>query len=220
MADARSAWLPPTADPQRRSLLRWALLPSMTLHPDRHADLPAGAAAWLARLPPGSAACRRLHRHWSAQLARTLAPLEESAAPDDSVPSLALLSPEAWARLQRVAGAGLTAGHLRRVIAREPVALLRDQLGEAGYAWALAQPDECFQPPPLPAAELLPACERRGAALLWRAFDAVPPAWAQRLRLRLAPAAAQDAEAAPVDRHTPEQALQTLALLLHRLNPA
>lgn len=217
MADALGAWF---RHPQRQSLLRWALLPSMSLHPERYADLPAGAADWLARLSPGSAAWRRLHRHWSAQLLRTLMPLDEAIAPDDPVASLALLSPEDWARLQRVAGAGLMVSHLRRVIAREPVALLRDALGEAGYLRALAQPDEGFAPPPLSAADLLDEYERRGAALLWRAFDAVPPAWAQRLRLRLPPGTAADAEAPPVDGRTPEHALQTLVRLLDPANPA
>ncbi len=214
MAEVLGAWF---RHPQRQSLLRCALLPSLGLHPERQADLPVGAAERLARLAPESAAWRRLHRHWSAQLLRTLLPLDEAVAPDDSIAALALLSPADWTRLQRVAGAGLLAGRLRRVIAREPVARLRAALGEAGYRRALAQPDAVIEPS---AADLLNECERLGAALLWRAFDAAPPAWAQRLRLRLPPGTAADAEAPPVNGRTPEQALQTFVHLLDRENPA
>lgn len=201
------------AEPHPRAWMRTVLLPSLSLHPDRVADLPAAAAAWLARQQPGSAAWRRLHRHWSAQCLRTLAPLE-GRAPDGIAAPLALLPPTAWKRLQGAAGAGLAAPHLRRVIAREAVALLRRQWGAPAHAWALAQPGAWLVEEPLPEGDLPQTCERWGAALVWRALDDAPPAWAQRLRLRLPPVAAQDAEAPPASRLMPVQAARMLGELL------
>lgn len=217
MAGEHSA--PARGQPHGTQLLRLALLPSMDLHPARLADLPAGASAWLARLQPQSPAWRRLHRHWSQTFA--LAPLDLDEAAHDPALPLALLPEPHWSRLQRVAGAGLAAGCLRHIIAREPVALLRRALGEPAYAWVLAQPDgPCSgQARSLPAADLLPACERWGAEMLWHAMAAAAPALAERLRLRLAPDAAQETAPAPGQHRTPEQALQTLLDIIRILDP-
>ena len=112
-------------------LLAFNLLPSLTLHPSRH-------AAFGAPSRPVPAACAAAwHRHWSSAILRRL-DLHDRPVLDADRPELplALLPPDRLARLARQVGAVRCAPRLRRVVVGDQVRELSTVLGADVLAFA------------------------------------------------------------------------------------
>lgn len=198
-------------------LLTFNLLPSLTLHPSRH-------AAFGAPSQPVPAACAAAwHRHWSAAILRRLGlwhrPVLDA---DHPVLALALLPPDRLARLARHVGAACCAPRLRQVIAgpevRELIAALgADVLDFARRAdhgsWACAAGAV-----PGPVSALAGQVDAIGRTVLRQVFQPAGPELALRAELKLEDDArtadAAGTEAAATDSTQRLQAL-VLAVLEH-----
>jgi hypothetical protein len=207
-AAAPPAW---PAHPLAEALLRFHLLPSLTLHPSR-------AGAWAGFASRGDAPAG-LHRHWSADMLRELPEGDVTALDDPALP-VAMLPPAAFDRLLLTAGVVLNAQHIRRTIARDAVAKLRDELGEPLLALARARPaDELPEPAAWDAGKARATCIAAGTGLVAQSLEAASPAVAGRGRLRL------PADAEPLRRSLasagldPQRALATACELVQSLEP-
>ncbi len=104
--------------------LAFCLLPSLTLHPTQaQALVPGTVLEQAASLPT-------LHRHWSADLARSCA-LEPVADLVDPALPLAMLPAARFEMFARYAGALLAGQSIRRCIARADVEAVQAELGDA-----------------------------------------------------------------------------------------
>jgi len=193
-------------------LLEFNLLPSLTLHPSRH-------AAFGAPSRPVPAACAAAwHRHWSGAILRRLnlrdRPVADAARPELA---LALLPPDRLARLARHVGAARCAPRLRRIVAGGEVRELAAALGaevldfarraEAGPWSRPADQDDG------PVAPLAGRVDRIGRAALRAVFRAAGPELGLRAELRLA--AEPDGDA-PDDCPAP---LELALAVLERIEP-
>lgn len=166
-------------------MLEFNLLPSLTLHPSRH-------AAFGAPSRPVPAACSPAwHRLWSAVILRRLnlrdRPVVDAARPELA---LALLPPDRLARVARHLGAVCCAPRLRRAIAGGEVRELATALGadvldfarhaEAG-PWSRPVEQDVGQ-----GAALAERVDRIGRSALRALFQAAGPELALRADLRLA----------------------------------
>ena len=199
--------------PLAEALLRFNLLPSMWMHPRRHG---APDLAGLKALPA-------LHRHRSAALLKELG-LDPVMRLDDPALPLAMLPAAHFDRLLILLGAALNAPHIRRTIARDDLARLKDTLGDEALAVTRTPAAAALAGLPVApdweagrAAEL---CRAWGEAVLAQAFDAAAPQVGRRARLRLAPEA--DVLRAPLSAAglQPERALHIARDLLQLLEPA
>jgi type III secretion protein K len=173
-------------------LLAFNLLPSLTLHPSRHAAFGAPAQS----VP---AACARAwHRHWSADILRRL-DLHERPVADAQRPelALALLPPDRLARVARHLGAALCAPRLRRAIDGGEVRQLLSTLG--ADVLDFARRADAGSPARAGAAQaagapLAESVDRLGRAALRAAFQGAGPELALRAELKLQdePAGAPD----------------------------
>jgi type III secretion protein K len=176
--------------------LRFNLLPSMTLHPSRCAE-------WAFATSMGEN-LQALHRHWSAALARSLA-LDPVLDLSDPALPLAMLPEPAFHKVQLWCGIAQMAPAIRRVVAREQLAVLTQQLGSDGVAFAQhhtpaigVRKDAGMgagmpATPPLQPVEAAANCARWGAGLLSLAFSAAAQPVASRAQLRLPADVAQSA---------------------------
>ncbi len=165
-------------------LLAFNLLPSLTLHPSRH-------AAFGAPSRPVPAACAAAwHRHWSSAILRRL-DLHDRPVLDADRPELplALLPPDRLARLARHVGAARCAPRLRRVVAGDQVRELSAVLGADVLAFAQqAQTGPWSRPADLdadPVMALAGRVDRIGRAALRAVFQAAGPELGRRADLRL-----------------------------------
>ncbi|MHA3904747.1 SctK family type III secretion system sorting platform protein [Castellaniella sp. WN] len=173
-------------------LLTFNLLPSLALHPSRH-------AAFGAPDRPVPAACAAAwHRHWSAAILRRL-DLHERPVLDADRPelALALLPPDRLARIARHMGAAMCAPRLRRAIVGVEVRQLTAALGSetldfARHAetgpWSRPADEEAGS-----AAALADRVDRIGRAALHTIFQAAGPELGLRAGLRLEAGPADDA---------------------------
>ena len=182
-------------------LLEFNLLPSLTLHPSRHAAFGAPAR-------PVPAACAAAwHRHWSGAILRRLN-LRDRPVVDANRPelALALLPPDRLARIARHVGAARCAPRLRRAIAGEDVRALATALGADALDFARrAETGPWSRPADVdagPVASLADRVDRIGRAALRAVFLAAGPELGLRAELRLEDepdAAAPDDLQAPLD---------------------
>jgi type III secretion protein K len=217
---AHAAWL---THPQADSLLRFDWLPSLWLHPTRVAALlPASAGTLLQAAPNGSRAHARLHEHWSRGLLGTLG-LGSLDDPHEASLCLAALPEPAWMRLAQYGGATLAAPRLRRVIAREQLAVLGEALGTQTLEFACGRAAHLH--PGLDAANGLPSqdlaasCLAWGRALVARALEAAPRPVARRGQLRLSQDAVETAPLALAGIDAP-QALVLCMSLIEEIEPS
>jgi hypothetical protein len=199
--------------PLAEALLRFNLLPALSLHPER-AD--TSRFPQLDDLPT-------LQRHRSAALLH-----EHALAPvlglDDPALPLAMLPDAYFDRLLLLLGATSNARHVRRTIARDDLARLKAQLGEEGLA-VVRMPLAAAMAglpgdPEWDADRAAAICKAWGEAVLAQAFEAATPQVGVRAGLRLSPGA--DALRASFSNlgFTPDRALQVARELLHSLEPA
>ncbi|WP_374608501.1 SctK family type III secretion system sorting platform protein [Diaphorobacter nitroreducens] len=199
--------------PLAGALMRFNFMPALLLHPAR---VDAHAPQALKALPT-------LQRHQSAALLKRLG-LDPVQGFDDPALPLAMLPDAHFARLALLLGAALNAPHIRRTIARDDLALLRERLGTEAVAVARTPTAMALAGLPVApdwdTARASGLCRDWGAAVLAQAFDAAEPAVGRRARLRLAPEA--DALRAPLAAAglQPERALRIARELLHTLEPA
>ncbi len=165
-------------------LLAFNLLPSLTLHPSRH-------AAFGAPSRPVPAACAAAwHRHWSGAILRRL-DLYDRPVLDADRPELplALLPPDRLARLARHVGAVRCAPRLRRVVAGGQVRELATALGADVLAFAQHAETGPWSRPADQDAGPVPALAGRvdsiGRAALRAVFQAAGPELGLRADLRL-----------------------------------
>jgi hypothetical protein len=205
-----SGWI---RHPFAEALMRFNLLPSLFVHPDR--EPPVDDDAFRA-LPA-------LHRHRSAELLKEYGfdPVVELG--DPALP-LAVLPQEHFERLMLLLGAALNAPHIRRTIERNERAVLKEQIGTEGLAAARSEMAAALANLPLAddweherAASI---CSLWGAALLAVAFDAASPDVGGRGRLRLSPDADSLRVALAAANLTPERALAAARDMLQSLEPA
>jgi len=198
--------------PLAEALLRFNLMPAALLHP-RRAE-PA-TPAQLASLPA-------LQRHQSAALLKRHG-LDPVLGLDDPALPLALLPGAHLDRVLLLLGAALNAPHIRRTIARDELATLRELIGTEGVAVARTPTANALAGLPVApdwsAYRAHTICQAWGSAVLAQAFEAAIPAVGRRARLRLAPEA--DALRAPLSAAglQPERALDIARELLHTLEP-
>lgn len=173
-------------------LLAFNLLPSLTLHPSRH-------AAFGAPSRPVPAACAAAwHRHWSGAILRRLG-LRDRPVVDAERPelALALLPPERLARVARHVGAARCAPRLRRAIAGDEVRELASTLGSDVLDFARRAGTGPWSRPADadagPAAALAGRVDRIGRAALRAIFQAAGPELGLRAELRLEDEPAGDA---------------------------
>lgn len=205
-------------------LLRFACLPSVTLHPSRVADLvPPAAHALLEQLKPNNPSWGRMHRHWSAALVQSLGLVPLNDLKDPAL-ALALVPESLWSRVQLLGAAVLAGPRIRRTIARSQVQALKAQLGEQALAFARGRSaalhagwDEALA---LDFDHLVPVSLAWGQALQARALEAATPAVSQRGRLRLPVAAVDMAASAQFSSIDPSQALALLRSLTEMADPA
>jgi type III secretion protein K len=199
--------------PLAEALFRFALLPSMFMHPRRD---PTGMAPELKALPA-------LHRHRSAALMKKYGLDPELDVNDPALP-LAMLPQLHLDRMLLLLGAALNAPHIRRTIAREELNVLKKQLGTEGIAVARTPAAHALAGLPVApdwnVAEARAICTAWGSAVAVHAFDAAAPQVGIRGRLRLAPEA--DMLRAPLSAAglQPQMALVVARELLHTLEPA
>lgn len=198
--------------PLAGALLRFNLMPALLLHPRRESTA----------LPPTLQALPTLKRHQSAAMLKREG-LDPVLDLDDPALPLALLPDAHLQRLLLLLGAALNAPYLRRTIAREDLAVLRDQMGAEAVAMGRTPTAAALAGLPV-APDWDPACAQDlcrawGAAVLAQAFDAATPPVGQRARLRLAPEA--DSLRAPLSAAglQPERALRIARELLQTLEP-
>lgn len=203
-----SGWL---AHPLAEAILRFQLLPSMLLHPAREQQ-----GAW-----PDAQSLPLRHKHESAAMFEQLGIDPTLGLADPALPIAILPSPK-FETFQLLLGAAANARHIRGVISREEVALLRTQLstealalvrtplGRKIEALASASNWETTR-----AAELCAAC---GGALLALAFDAATPAVRTRALLRLPPES-EASRAGWLAHGAPEKALLAARDLLQSVEP-
>jgi len=173
-------------------LLEFNLLPSLSLHPSRH-------AAFGAPSRPVPAACAAAwHRHWSSAILRRL-DLHHRPVLDADRPelALALLPPDRLARLARHVGAARCAQRLRRIVAGSQVRELAAALGADVLDFARhAETGPWTRPADRddgPIAALAGQVDRIGRAALRAVFQAAGPDLGLRAELRLADEPAGDA---------------------------
>lgn len=108
-----------------RRMMEFNFLPSVTLHPSRHAFFDAPTVAVPEAIPAAV-----WHRHWSRLILRRL-DLFERPVLDARRPelALALLPPDGLARLGRYLGAALYGRRLRQIIEGDEVRRLTARLG-------------------------------------------------------------------------------------------
>jgi hypothetical protein len=223
MDHAAPAW--PAGDPLAVAFRRFELLPSLLFHPSRVAE-------WL---PPDASALGAgpsLHRHASAGLLRRLG-LGRITQPRE--PALAVcMAPDALFNWLVLAGGLVLLGPmLRRVIARDDVRRVREQVGTDGLRFARAAgplwdgelavtsgtfPDAGL-PGEVPATGLRAEALRLGEALAAAAMDAGTPPVARRGLLRLPADAPMRASALPPPLQSPDDALALVRAVLHELDP-
>lgn len=205
-----SNWL---GHPLAESFLRFNLLPSTLLHPERGA---AVVQRELRDLPA-------LQRHRSAALIEEHG-LDPVLGLHDPVLPLAMLPDPYLKRLLVLLGVALNAPHVRRTIARADLAMLNAQLGSEGLAAARMPAAAALaglpKAPDWKAEHAGALCTAWGSALLTHAFDSAAPEVAGRARLRLSPDA--DALRAPLAAAglAPQCALQVALEMLQSLEPA
>jgi hypothetical protein len=208
------------------ALRRFELLPSLLFHPSRTAEwLPSDASTLEANA--------RLHRHASTGLLRRLG-LGRITQPND--PALAVcMAPQAlFSSLVLACGLVLLGPMLRRVIAREDVQRVREQVGTEGLCFARASialwdgapaiTSEAFPdaglPGEAPATGLRAEALRLGEAMVAAAMDAGTPPVARRGLLRLPADAPMRASALPAALQSPERALAFARATVCELDPA
>lgn len=202
--------------PLAEALLRFNLMPALLLHPSRAKTQDKQTPQALKSLPA-------LQRSRSAALLKQHG-LDPVLGLDDPALPLAMLPEGHFDRMLLLLGAALNAPHIRRTIARDDLALLREQLGSEGVAMARTPTAAALAGLPVApdwdAARAPELCRAWGAAVLAQAFDAAIPAVGRRARLRLAPEA--DALRAPLSAAglQPERALRIARELLQTLEPA
>ncbi|HZY20512.1 MAG TPA: SctK family type III secretion system sorting platform protein [Ramlibacter sp.] len=206
--------------PLAESLLRFELLPSLLLHPAQAARLLPDPLRRLLAQDPAAVPGPVLHRHWSAALRRELR-LGPVMGLGEEALAIALLPQPAFDRLVLHCGIALLAPAVRRTIAREDVAALRDQLGEAGWQFALrGAPQAPAVGQALDHRDAAAQAQRLGAAVLDAAFDAAAAPVADRARLRLAPGAAAGRALLPIPLAAGTGALALALSVLASLDPA
>ncbi|WP_276807911.1 SctK family type III secretion system sorting platform protein [Castellaniella defragrans] len=193
-------------------LLEFNLLPSLTLHPSRHAAFGAPAR-------PVPAACAAAwHRHWSGAILRRLG-LRDRPVLDAGRPelALALLPPDRLARVARHVGAARCAPRLRRAISGSEVRELAAALGAEVLDFARRADTGPWSRPADqdagPAASLAGRVDRIGRAALRAVFQAAGPELGLRAELRL-----EDDPAGGGPEDCPESLDLTLAVL-ERIEP-
>ncbi|HET6468610.1 MAG TPA: SctK family type III secretion system sorting platform protein [Geminicoccaceae bacterium] len=190
--------------------------------PLAYAD-PTRVAALASELPPSVWQRLRATPRVAGRLSRLLLEqhgLAGEAWWDFTAPlrRLALLDGAELLRLARYAGALLHTEAIRRVIGREVLLLLRRQLGEEGYAFALKRAPFIAVAPARPAPTDLPAAiDRDGQSCLAAWLGAEPRAVAERVRLKFPPAGALDA---PEPALAGEAGKKVLAKVLREGDPA
>ncbi len=208
----RPAWPDWLRHPLAEALLRFNLMPAAMLHPRRTE----------ATAPPDLGPLPALQRHQSAALLKRHG-LDPVLALDDPALPLALLPPDHLDRVLLLLGAALNAPHIRRTIARDELAMLREQIGAEGLAVARTPTAVALAGLPVApdwtADQAHAICRAWGSAVLAQAFEAAIPAVGRRARLRLAPEA--DAMRAPLSAAglQPERALAISRELLNALEP-
>ena len=166
-------------------LLAFNLLPSLTLHPSRHAAFDAPAQ------PVPEACAAAWHRHWSAAILQRLGvydrPVTDAQRPELA---LALLPPDRLARVARHMGAVRCAAHLRRVIAGAEVRALAAALGTDVLDFARGAALDAWSRPAAqddgPPDALAARVEQEGVSALRAVFQAAGPELGLRAELRLA----------------------------------
>jgi type III secretion protein K len=193
-------------------LLEFNLLPSLTLHPSRH-------AAFGAPSRPVPAACAAAwHRQWSGAILRRLN-LRDRPVVDADRPelALALLPPDRLARVARHVGAARCASRLRRAIAGDDVRALASALGADALDFARrAETGPWSRPADAdagPVASLAGRVDRIGRAALRAVFQAAGPELGLRAELRLEDEPDADA---PDDLQAP---LDLALAVLERIEP-
>jgi hypothetical protein len=180
--------------PKAEQLLRFCLLPSLTLHPSR----------WERLLPqsdfhgrPSSASSHpvdaQAHQRWSLQLLHQLALQPLTTVEDPALP-LAALEPVRFKALIAWCGAGAAESQLRTCIDREQLARVQGVVGGDAlefafdHATALQRYGACALPQSSTLESAVPAL---GAAVLYQAFAAATAPVQERALLRLPVDAAQ-----------------------------
>lgn len=201
-----------------RRMLEFNLLPSLALHPGRHAEfgMPFPLPAAVSNVPDMA---RRWHRHWSRDILARLGLLDRPVL-DTTQPELvlALLPPDRLAACARLMGAVLCAPRLRRAISGAEVRALINAFGldaidiarrETGHLqpglaesqrWSLA--------------ELTRALPRLGHGALRTALKQASPELRMRAELRL------PADAGDDPRLSPDQALRFGLDILESIDPS
>lgn len=184
-----------------RRMLEFNLLPSLALHPDRHAEfgMPFPLPSALSGVPDMA---RRWHRHWSRDILVRLGlvdrPVVDTAQPELA---LALLPPERLAVCARLMGAVLCAPRLRRAISGVEVRALIDAVGVDALEIARREPGRLH--PGLAdsqrwsLAEVAKALPRLGYGALRAALQQASPELRMRAELRLPPDAGDDPRLSP-----------------------
>ena len=204
-------------------LLAFACLPSRTLHVSRQQALIPGAGdVLLSQFIADTPAWSRLHRHWSAALTKLYCLPEMMPVPDEGL-ALAMLPSTIWDEVQLLGGVTLVGPRIRRCIVREQVKMLKEQLGDLSYGFAVGPAAQLHagwdQSMTLAIEHIAPTSLRWGQALQARALQATSPAVAQRGFLRLPEGALQDANGPLFAGIEPAQALQLTLSLIQRTDP-
>lgn len=200
-----------------RRMLEFNQLPSLTLHPARHAEFGMPFP-----FPPGLPGApdmeQRRHRHWSRAILLRLGLLDRPVL-DVTQPELAvaLLAPERLVACASLMGAVLCAPRLRRAISGADVRMLLDTLGQDALDIARRMATRLH--PGLAdsqrwsIAEVANAVPRLGAGALHAALRRAAPEIRLRAELRLPPEAPEET---PLD---PDEALDLSLNLLRIIDP-
>ena len=204
-------------------LLAFAWLPSRTLHVSRQqALMPEAGDVLLKQFMVNTPAWSRLHRHWSAALTKLHRLPEMMPIPNEGL-ALAMLPPMIWDKVQALGGVTLAGPRIRRCIVRDQVKMLKEQLGDLSYGFAVGFAAHLYagwdHSMTIAPEYIAPTTLRWGQALQARALQATPPAVAQRGFLRLPEDALQDANGPLFADMEPTQALQLTLLIIKRTDP-
>ncbi|CAM3767773.1 hypothetical protein BOSP111201_24430 [Bordetella sputigena] len=172
-----------------RSMVVFNFLPSKTLHPSRIRDY--GSWPYLSALAAAPDAAALWHRHWSADILQREG-LRDAPVTDGSSTGLevAVMQPDALARLVRRIGVALCAPRLRYAISGPAVRALQAALGPQVMHWIREArmthpglPGEMFHD----ADQACHDVDLAGHAALYLAFQSARPEVARRLFLKLPP---------------------------------